>query len=320
MGVIILVRGWHPLSYQAQRRNELTRRSTLQTALMLVIALAVNGCAENRLLAQLDAGVPASFDSAEERVPEVAVSPAGTSNFQRQQIIGNDLAQRALGVMKRSDDTELEDYLNEIVTRLKATPEHGASNLFYKVYLVDSPHANAFTPGGGHIFVTTGIVTKLRTEGQMAMVLAHEMAHNRASHVVKGHDGQSLNKRVTAFGKRVFDDGLGVPWLSSGVKALADTSLSSYTRAQEEEADRLGFRYFVSAGYDPREAPRSFAALITVNAQKKSIFDVFDGYPEGIRRAEDMNSMVHAAYRDVDTSHLRRNTRTYIDLASAYWQ
>lgn len=320
MGAMMLLRGWHPLSYQAQRRNNVTRRSTLQTALMLAIALAANGCAENRLLAQLDAGVSGAHVNGEKKSPDVSVSPAGTSNFKRQQIIGNDLAQRALGVMKRSNDTQLEDHLNAIVTRLKTTPEHGASGLFYKVYLVDSPHANAFTPGGGHIFVTTGIVTKLRSEGQMAMVLAHEMAHNRVNHVVKGHDGQSLNKRVTAFGKRIFDDGLGVPWLSSGVKALADTSLSSYTRAQEEEADMLGFRYFVSAGYDPREAPRSFAALITVDAQKKSIFDVFDGYPEGIRRAEDMNAMVHAAYRDVDTSHLKRNTKTYVDLASAYWQ
>jgi hypothetical protein len=97
---------------------------------------------------------------------------------------------------------------------------------------------------------------------------------------------------VTAFGKRIFDDKLGVPWLSKGVKALADTSLSSYTRAQEEEADRIGFQYFVAAGYDPREAPRSFAALIEVEAQKKSIFDVFDGYPEGIKRAEAINDLV----------------------------
>jgi predicted Zn-dependent protease len=64
------------------------------------------------------------------------------------------------------------------------------SGLFYRVYLIDSPHANAFTPGGGHIFVTTGIIRRLRTEAQLAMVLAHEMAHNRAIHVVKGQDGQ----------------------------------------------------------------------------------------------------------------------------------
>jgi len=287
---------------------------------MLTVGMAVSACAENQLLDQLDAGASGTHFNARSKTPPVSVSPAGSSAFKRQQLIGNDLAQRALKVMERSKDTELEDYLNVIANRLKNTPEHGASDLYYKVYLVDSPHANAFTPGGGHIFVTTGIVTKLRTEGQMAMVLAHEMAHNRASHVVKGHDGQSLNKRVTAFGKRIFDDGLGVPWLSSGVKVLADTSLSSYTRAQEEEADMLGFRYFVSAGYDPNEAPRSFAALITVDAQKKSIFDVFDGYPEGIRRAEDMNSMVYAAYRDMDTSHLVRDSKTYARLASAYWQ
>ena len=285
-----------------------------------MVGLAAGACSETQLLEQLDAGVSGTHFNAKSKTPPVSVSPAGSSAFKRQQLIGNDLAQRALSAMERSKDTELEDYLNVIANRLKNTQAHGASELFYKVYLVDSPQANAFTPGGGHIFVTTGIVTKLQTEGQMAMVLAHEMAHNRASHVVKGHDGQSLNKRVTAFGKRIFDDGLGVPWLSSGVKVLADTSLSSYTRAQEEEADMLGFRYFVSAGYDPYEAPRSFAALIAVDAQKKSIFDVFDGYPEGIRRAEDMNAMVYAAYRDVDTTRLVRNSKTYVELASAYWQ
>jgi predicted Zn-dependent protease len=152
------------------------------------------------------------------------------------------------------------------------------------------------------------------------MVLAHEMAHNRATHVVKGQDGQSLNKRVTAFGKRIFDDKLGVPWLSKGVKALADTSLNSYTRAQEEEADRIGFQYFVAAGYDPREAPRSFAALIEVDAQKKSIFDVFDGYPEGIKRAEAINGLVRRRYGERDTSHLTRNTSSYMRVAQAYWQ
>jgi predicted Zn-dependent protease len=72
--------------------------------------------------------------------------------------------QRALGMMTRSQDTELEDYLNLIVNRLQATALHGVSGLFYRVYLIESPHANAFTPGGGHIFVTTGIIRRLRTE------------------------------------------------------------------------------------------------------------------------------------------------------------
>lgn len=285
--------------------------------LLVAASVTVTGCAETQLLAELDARSQA-IKTAEKR--PVSVAPAGNLASGRQQRIGDDLARRALEAMTRSADRELEDYLNVIVARLQSTPEHGASELTYRVYLIDSPQANAFTPGGGHIFVTTGIVTKLRTEGQMAMVLAHEMAHNRASHVVKGRDGQALNRRVTSLGKKVFEDGLGVPWLSSGVKVLADTSLSSYTRAQEEEADRIGLRYFVSAGYDPNEAPRSFAALIEVNAQKKSIFDVFDGYPEGIKRAEAMNAVVHTNYHAADTSRMTRNTKAYTQLASAYWQ
>ncbi len=255
-----------------------------------------------------------------DRSDQMTIRPAGSTEMDRQQRIGDDLAQRALAMMTRSTDTDLENYLNAIVNRLQANPEHGISSLFYRVYLIDSPHANAFTPGGGHIFVTTGIIRRLRTEAQIAMVLAHEMAHNRAIHVVKGQDGLSLNRRVTAFGKRVFDEGLGVPWLSTGVKALADTSLNSYTRAQEEEADRIGFRYFVAAGYDPFEAPKSFAALIGVDAQKKSIFDVFNGYPEGLKRAEAMNAMVHANYAGLNTEGLTRNTGKYVRLAEAYWQ
>lgn len=290
-----------------------------RAAVGLAMCVGLAACGHSGLLDDADSGNGATILGMD-RSGQMTIRPAASTEMDRQQRIGDDLAQRALAMMTRSTDTDLENHLNAIVNRLQANPEHGISSLFYRVYLIDSPHANAFTPGGGHIFVTTGIIRRLRTEAQIAMVLAHEMAHNRAIHVVKGQDGLSLNRRVTAFGKRVFDEGLGVPWLSTGVKALADTSLNSYTRAQEEEADRIGFRYFVAAGYDPFEAPKSFAALIGVDAQKKSIFDVFDGYPEGLKRAEAMNAMVHANYAGLNTSGLTRNTRKYVRLAEAYWQ
>lgn len=296
----------------------MTFRVAIRALAAAAVFIPLAACSNVSLLDADDAG--ARLELSADRSNELAIQPAATSQMDRQQRIGDELARRALAIMTRSQDRELEDYLNVIVSRLQATAEHGVSALFYRVYLIDSPHANAFTPGGGHIFVTTGIIRRLRTEAQLAMVLAHEMAHNRATHVVKGQDGQSINRQVTAFGKRIFSDKLGVPWLSEGVRALADTSLSSYTRAQEEEADRIGFRYFVAAGYDPREAPRSFAALISVDAQKRSIMDVFNGYPEGIKRAEAINDLVHATYGNKDTSNLTSNTAVYVRLAEAYWQ
>ena len=298
--------------------GDVTFRSAVGALATAAVLLPLAACSQTGLLDAGDAG--ARLELSADRSGKHAIQPAANSELDRQQRMGDELAKRVLGMMTRSEERELEDYLNVIVGRLQATAEHGVSALFYPVYLIDSPHANAFTPGGGHIFVTTGIVRRLRTEAQIAMVLAHEMAHNRATHVVKGQDGQSINRQVTAFGKRIFSDKLGVPWLSDGVKALADTSLSSYTRAQEEEADRIGFSYFVAAGYDPREAPRSFAALIHVDAQKRSIMDVFNGYPEGIKRAELINDLVHLTYGNKDTSLLTSNTAEYVRLADAYWQ
>ena len=47
---------------------------------------------------------------------------------------------------------------------------------------------------------------------------------------------------------------------------------------------------------------------------------MFDGYPEGIKRAEAINGLVFNRYGERDTSHLTRNTSSYVRLAQAYWQ
>jgi Zn-dependent protease with chaperone function len=155
---------------------------------------------------------------------------------------------------------------------------------------------------------------------QLAMVLAHEMAHNRATHVVKGQDGQSLNKRVTAFGKRIFDDKLGVPWLSKGVKALADTSLNSYTRAQEEEADRIGFQYFRGRRLRPARGPAQLCRPDRGGCPEEEHLRCVRRLPGRHQAGRSDQRAWFARYGERDTSHLTRNTSSYMRLAQAYWQ
>jgi predicted Zn-dependent protease len=153
----------------------------------------------------------------------------------------------------------------------------------------------------------------------MAMVLAHELAHNTQAHVLKGRNGREISQRVVAFGKRVFEQDMGVPWVSHGLTSLARTGFNSYTRAQEEEADRMGLETMIMAGYDPREAPRSFSALLDTNAQKQTIFAIFDGYPAGLKRAEAINAAVYARFRNVDLSAAIRSTPAYDKQAAPFW-
>ena len=56
-----------------------------------------------------------------------------------------------------------------------------------------------------------------------------------------------------------------------------------------------------------------------MNAQKKSILAIFDGYPAGLKRAENMNAVVHARFRNVDLSATTRSTAAYDRIAATFW-
>src|SRR5215207_4225674 len=52
----------------------------------------------------------------------------------------------------------------------------------YKFVVVDSPEVNAFALPGGYVFVNEGAIEAARTEGELAGVLAHEIAHVSLRH------------------------------------------------------------------------------------------------------------------------------------------
>lgn len=54
------------------------------------------------------------------------------------------------------------------------------------VDIVHSEDPKAFVLPGGRIYVTTGLLQLLETENGLAMVLAHEWAHQHLRHPIKG--------------------------------------------------------------------------------------------------------------------------------------
>jgi len=105
---------------------------------------------------------------------------------------------------------------NNVVTRSDAARMGGASFRFY--VLADQNRINVFALPDGTIFITTLLLNHLKTEGQLAAMLAHEIGHITARHQPN--------------------------WLATGVV--------TYTREQEILADANGVRYMSQAGYDPR--------------------------------------------------------------------
>ena len=160
------------------------------------------------------------------------------------------------------DDARLDAYLNGIVQRLAA---QAAPRPFeYRVKVVSDASINAFTFGGGFLYVNAGLLARMENEAQVAMVLGHEIAHAAESHVTEGMKadaginlaGQLAGQAAAASG-RINGDVLAKTYEYS-----INAAINGHGRGQESQADELGIEYMAKAGYDAHEASGTFAALL----------------------------------------------------------
>ncbi len=259
-----------------------------------------------------DSGVAESDD----HEPSIFAKP--DTSVRRRQQLGDRYAGQILKRSTLSTNKALQLKLQEIVTRLS---RHIAGDQFvYRLYLLEDLQPNAFTTGGGHLFVTTGLVTALRSEGQIAAVMAHEMAHNATAHVVKGAHGRAIVKRTAAFSENVMHQRWGVPWLGNSLAFLVSTGVNKFTRQQEDEADALGLDYIVAAGYDPHEAPRAVKALAADRSDQSELHNFFFGrHSTASARIWQFGNLIKAKYAGLDTAGRIRSTAEYDALAGNYW-
>lgn len=160
------------------------------------------------------------------------------------------------------DDARLDAYLNGIVQRLAA---HAVPRPFeYRIKVVGDSSVNAFTFGGGFLYVNAGLLARMENEAQVAMVLGHEIAHAAESHVVEGMKadaginlaGQLAGQAAAASGR------VNGEVLAKTYEYSMNAAVNGHGRGQESEADELGIEYMAKAGYDSREASGTFAALL----------------------------------------------------------
>ncbi len=160
---------------------------------------------------------------------------------------------------------ELENYIQAVMDRLY--PEF---NGVIKVHVVSSPVLNAFAIPNGHIYMNTGLLARFDNEAQLATVLAHEGAHFVYRH---GYYNQESIKGSAAFATITAVIGIPIVGLIGNVVAMS--SIFGYSRELETEADNVGFKRLVQAGYDVNEAVKVFEHLdreVKLDEVKDSVF------------------------------------------------
>jgi len=128
---------------------------------------------------------------------------------------------------------------------------------------LNSAVENAFSLPGGYVYVTRQLMGLMDDESELAFALGHEVGHIAANHAHAREEYASRNP-LGVFGQiigAIFGSGI-----SDVLTARSQLDLLSFSRDQEYQADTLGLRYMMAAGYDPAGAADMLAALTRQSA------------------------------------------------------
>lgn len=125
----------------------------------------------------------------------------------------------------------------------------------FEFHLLRDPETvNAFALPGGQMFMTEGLRRRLKTDGQIAGVLGHEIGHVLARHGAQHMAKQQLTAGLTgAAVMATYDPNNPASRGNAAVAAMVGQLVNmKYGREDELESDRLGVKIMTDAGYDPR--------------------------------------------------------------------
>jgi predicted Zn-dependent protease len=135
----------------------------------------------------------------------------------------------------------------------------------FTVTLLNSPVDNAFAVPGGYVYVTRNLLALMNDEAELASVMGHEVGHVAARHSrARNNTATAVGIGTSLLGALLGNSTLG-QLATRGVGTVAQLGVLSYSRGQETQADSLGVKYLVSAGYDPLSASSMLASLAAQN-------------------------------------------------------
>jgi len=124
---------------------------------------------------------------------------------------------------------------------------------------LNSAVENAFSVPGGYVYVTRQLMSLMDDESELAFALGHEVGHIAANHA-HAREAYARRSPLGVFGQ-IVGAILGPGVMSNMLQNRAKLDTLSFSREQEYQADTLGMRYMISAGYDPAGASGILAAL-----------------------------------------------------------
>ncbi|WP_421868421.1 M48 family metallopeptidase [Motiliproteus sp.] len=238
-----------------------TEKTAYQLSLILLSVLVLSGC---QTLQSVDRGLYNIAESVSEKDRVTGQRSLSLQSRTQQIQQGNSVVEQLLAKeqqagRKINQQLDKAQYWRMVQIFDRVHRISHLSDERWQPVLIDRDSFNAFTTGGTYIVVHLGLMEQLKSDDEVAAVMAHEIAHTVANHVF---EAQSL-AQVTA--------------LANSGSAGRDGYRAAFTQKNEYEADRIGVLYSALAGYDPLAASRIWQRQYQSEGNRRGLF--FQSHP-----------------------------------------
>lgn len=170
-----------------------------------------------------------------------------------------EVGEKLLSIVRKEftllDDPDLIEY---VTTLGRQTLQLAGPQFFdYHFFIIDNKEFNAFAAPSGLIFFHSGLIDLCDTEGELVSVLAHEIGHAASRHIAdRISKSGKLNASTTALmlaGLLLGGGGALGQAVVTGSMAGGMTANLKFSREDEEEADRLAYKWMKEEKRDPAD-------------------------------------------------------------------
>ncbi len=186
------------------------------------------------------------------------------------------------------EDLAVQNYIKSIgqkVARVSHRPDFE-----YHFVAVKDKSINALALPGGYIFITKGLLVKLKSEAQLAGILAHEVVH-----VVARDTSNMMSKQI---GMDILFTAAMSQTSSQGAQTVAELTRQilslRYSREDEKTADLGGLDYMVRAGYNPHGMVETMQML--ENEQTIRMVEFLSTHPSPENRVDYLRARIQTRY------------------------
>lgn len=197
-------------------------------------------------------------------------------SYEQEEKLGNLLKEMIWDQYTTVKDNAADSAIKQITDRLIKALD--TTHYRYEFTIIKNDQINAFTIPGGNIYVFSELMKVAETPEEVAAVLAHEIGHAENRHVVTKLI-QELS--ITAI----------VSVLSGGdpsvlTQILKDVIGNSFSRTQEEEADKFAMKLLENAGISPKSLARFFERLNEKDLDYDESLEILMTHPHNDKRIE----------------------------------